>query len=253
MARLSTVLVLLVALLGFALAQTKIIGNPIPGYKTCDRVRFEDGDIGPDGNVSAPLERYRPHPLDAQLFPDGGGVSYPAPGNSFEIVVTAPAKWQFLQLGGVPKLLNGSLVGVKLMTGNGTLEDVTTQSGTNIPLRRVYNPNGTVSFTQISVHSTNQFVIDYAAQLETAMDTLERRLVGYGLTLDYVSRINVYLRGGEGIARPYLTQKIFNRFKATQRPHTITLVPADFISPLYGVELDAFAHRPEACIKKWYR
>ncbi len=251
MKNLSVLLLLLAVLVNCAVAQYNFTVKPIPGYKTCDQVRFDDGDIGPDGNVSDPLFRFRPHPLDAQLFSDGGAVSYPAPNNSFEIIVYPPPGWQPVRIGGVPKLLNGSIVGINLRENKNTLQ-ISSVSGSNVPLRPVYHANGTVTYTTISVHSTNQVVFDYGDQIQAAMFNLKRRLAAVGLTLDYVATIDIYLHKAEGHGRPYLGPDMFSQFHPERRPHTITL-ETGFISPLYAVELNAMAYRPKECIKKWYR
>lgn len=253
------VLILFVVLLGCAFAQMELpppfTVQPVPGYPTCDEVRIQKKILVDKKNNNTLLDvvkRFRPHSLDSILFSDGRSVTYPAPGNTFELVVVPPAGWEDFKVGGVPRDLNGRIMGVEWYNETSRRwVPITSAPSSNMPQLPIYAANGTI-IGGVDVPLNGRFNVDYYVQLSWSMYHMKRRAAAFGLTLDYVSDVTIYLRVAEGQGRTQLTGGVFSQFKFERRPYTNTL-ETGFISEMYFDELVGIIHRHPDCAEAWYR
>jgi hypothetical protein len=253
-------LLLLAVLVSCALAQMELppsfTVNSIPGSPSCDEVRLDkkimvEKKVNGDYVLLDVMERFRPNDTyDSLLFSNGGRVTYPAPGNTFELVVLPPPGWQPVKLGGVPRDDNGRIMGVEWY--NETARrwvPVTSAPSSNMPQVPIKDANGTI-IGGIDVPLNGRFNVDYNVQLQWSMYHFKRRAAAYGTGLDYVSDVLISLRVAEGQGRTQLTNGVFSHFKFERRPYTNTL-ETGFISEMYFVELFGYAWRAPECVKAW--
>ena len=259
MKRLSVVFLLLAAIFGCVLAQMQYPKPyqvlPVPDHKTCDEVRLEKKILVDKKNNNTLLDvmrRFRPHPYDLVLHSDGLNVTYPAPGNTFELQVVPPAGWEELKIGGVPRDENGRIVGVEWY--NETSEiwvPVTSEPNSNLPQVPIYDANGKI-VSGVNVPLNGRFNHKYSVQLEWSMWHMKRRAHAEGITLDYFRDVEINLRVAEGQGRNKLSPNFFSHFKFERRPYTNTFEKG-FISKMYAVELVGTAFRHPECAEEWYR